>query len=118
MQLEYGTADAMSPQQRERHERLRNQSIREVLGAKRYESYLLTKDPLYRQAQLMAHQYGAPATVVPSIFQMNKSHESRRQQVMGDASMTPQQKQQLIQQIYQEQQAAIRKMATDAAQNR
>lgn len=115
MQLEYGGLETLSPEQRDRHNRQRDDIIRKVLGPARYEGYLLTKDPLFRQAQLMARQYGAPPSVVKSIYEMTKAHELRRQQIMQDGTLSAQQKQKVLQSVFQEQQTALRKLATDAA---
>src|SRR6266850_5946663 len=58
MQLEFGGVEAMSEKQRERHLKDREMAIRDTLGPERYPAYLLTKDPLFRQAQMTAMQYG------------------------------------------------------------
>jgi hypothetical protein len=60
LQMEFGGPESLSQQQRERHERQRDAAIKEAFGPKRYQEYLATKDPAYRQAQLTARQYGAP----------------------------------------------------------
>jgi hypothetical protein len=115
MQLQYGGLEALSPQQRERHLRQRDQAIKEVLSPARYQAYLLTKDPLYRQAQIMAMQYGAPSSAVMPIYEMTKANESKRQQIMEDASLTPEQKRQALNNIYLEQRQKAQRIATEAA---
>lgn len=115
LQLEYGGPEALSQEQRERHERQREAAIREALGTQRYQEYMMTKDPLYRQAQMTALQYGAPAKAIQPIYQMTKEIEARRQKVLNDASMPPVQKSQALQAIQQDQIRAIQRIVTDAA---
>jgi hypothetical protein len=117
MQLEYGNKEAMSEKQRQRYERQRDDIFKEVLGPQRFELYTLTKDPLYRQAQMFAMQYGAPARAVLPIYQMTKANETRRQKIMQDSSLTPQQKSEEINAIYQKQQQSIQQIAAETKAN-
>ena len=92
MQLEFGTLDSMSAQQRERHVSQREAGIREALGPKRFQDYLVLKDPVYRQAQQTAMQYGAPAKVIMPVYQLMKSNEVQRQKILNDTTLTREQK--------------------------
>jgi hypothetical protein len=114
MQLEYGGVEAMSEKQRERYERQRDAAIKEVLSPERYLAYLLTKDPLYRQAQMYAMQYGAPSRAVRPIYEMTKTVESKRQKIINDASLTPQQKSEALQAVSVEQQQHIQRIISEA----
>jgi hypothetical protein len=115
MQMEFGGPEAMSEKQRERFERQRDAAIQEALTPQRYQAFLLTKDPLYRQAQMMALQYGAPPKAIMPIYQMTKLNESRRQQIINDANLTPQQKSEALNAVNIEQQQKIQRIVTDAA---
>jgi hypothetical protein len=114
MQLEYGGLETLSEKQRERHERQRDEAIRDALSPQRYQAYLLTKDPLYRQAQMMAMQFNAPPKAIIPIYQMTKLNESKRQKIINDASLTPQQKSEALNAVQQEQQQTIHKIVTEA----
>ncbi len=114
MQLEFGSLQAMSPRQRERYDRQREAAIEEVLGPERYQVYLLTKDPLYRQAQMTARQYGAPAKAILPIYQMTKANETKRQQILNDASLTPQEKSDAINKVNQDQQRTLQQIVVEA----
>ena len=109
MQLEFGGPEAMSEKQRERYQHDREVAVREALGQERYQAYLLTKDPLYRQAQMTAMQYGAPTKVMP-IYQLAKLSESRRQKILLDAALTPQQKSEAINAINAEHQRSVQQI--------
>jgi hypothetical protein len=118
LQLEYGGLEALSQEQRERHERQRNAMIQEALGPVRYESFLMTKDPLYRQAQMTALQYGAPPKAILPIYQMTKANEVRKQKILNDTALTPQQKSEALNAVQQEQIRSVQRIVTDAAVTR
>jgi hypothetical protein len=114
LQLQYGSLEALSPQQRERHLAQRDAAIKEVLGPARYQDYLMVKDPLYRQAQATASQYGAPDKAIMPIYQMTKANESRRQKILNDAALTAQQKSEALNAVNQEQMRSVQQIVTDA----
>ena len=62
---------------------------------------------------MFARQYGAPKAVMP-IYQMTKINKSKRQRIIDDPALTPQQKSEAINALYQEQQRSIQKMAGEA----
>jgi hypothetical protein len=114
MQLQYGSLEAMSPQQMELHLRLRDQAIKEVLSPERYEAYLLTKDPLYKQALTLARQYGAPATAIMPLYELSKDNQMKRDSILQNPNLTPAQKQQALQQISLDQRMAVQRIVTEA----
>ncbi len=117
MQLDYGSAEAMSAKQRERWQRQRDTAIKEVLSPDRYLVFLLTKDPLYRQAQLYATQYGAPAQAVQPIYEMTKLVEGRRQEILNNKKMSPQEKSKALQVVNLEQHQRLQKIVREMRQN-
>src|SRR6266498_41070 len=114
LQLEYGGPEALSQQQRERYLAQREAAIKEAIGPKRYQDYLLVKDPLYRQAQLTATQYGAPPRAIMPIYQMTKASESKRQKILNDSALTPQQKSEALNAVNQEQLRTVQQIVCDA----
>ena len=118
MQLEVGSKEALSEKQRDRYERQRDLAIKEALGPQRFEAFLLTKDPFYRQAQMFALQYGAPPKAIMPIYQMTKANESKRQQILNDPALSAQEKSAAIGAIYQEQQRSIQQIAAEANAHR
>ena len=115
MQLEFGGPEAMSEKQRERFDGQRTEAIREALSPERYQAFLLTKDPLYRQAQMVALQYGAPPKAVLPLYKMTKLNESKRQEIMNDATLTPQQKSEALNAMNLEQQRHIQRIVSENA---
>ena len=92
MQMEYGTTYALSPQQRDRHLALREAAIRDALGPKRYQDYMVLKDPVYLRARQTALQYGGSTRAIMPIYQLMKTNDVRRQRVLNDTTLTREQK--------------------------
>jgi hypothetical protein len=115
MQLEFGSVDTMSAQQRARYERQRETAIREALGPGRYQARLLTRDPLYRQAQVFASQQNAPPQALMPIYQLTKATEAKRQKILSDASLTPEQRNQALNAVQLEQVESIQKIVSETA---
>lgn len=113
MQVEYGGPEALSPRQREEFDRQRERAIQEVLPPARYKEYALTRDPLYKQAQVLAQQYGLSAKAVQPLYRLQQSADARRQQIFTNASLSPEQKTAAVQTIQLEHQQMIQKMQTD-----
>jgi hypothetical protein len=118
LQLEYGGPETLSQQQRERYLTQRDSAIKEVIGPKRYQDYLMVKDPLYRQAQTTAMQYGAPSKAIMPIYQMSKATEGKRQKILNDAALTPQQKSEALNAVNQEQMRTVQQIVTDTRNQR
>jgi hypothetical protein len=114
LQLQFGGPETLSPQQRERHLAQRDAAIKEVLGPKRYQDYLMVKDPLYRQAQATVSQYGAPEKAIMPIYQMTKANETRRQKILNDAALTAQQKSEALNAVSQEQMRSVQQIVSEA----
>jgi hypothetical protein len=113
LQLEYGSPDALSTNQRDRWQRQRDEAIKEVLSAERYVAYRRSKDPLYRQAMLYATQYGAPPQAVQPIYEMTQTVEGRRQEIINDTTLTAQEKSQALQAVNLEQHKNIQKIVRE-----
>ena len=118
LQLEYGGMEALSQQQRERLERQRDAAIKETLSPQRYEQFLVTKDPLYRQAQAVAQQYGAPPKAILPLYQLTKATEARRQKIYADAALTQQAKFEAINLLNQDQMRSVQQIVSEASMQR
>lgn len=114
VQLDYGGPEALSQKQREQFEAQRERAIREALTPERYQQFQLTKDPIYRQAQMLALQYGMNGKAIQPIYEMQKSMEARRVQITQNAALTPEQKSQALQTVAIEQQQSLQKMMGNA----
>jgi len=114
LQLEYGGLETLSPQQRERHLAQRESAIKEVLDPKRYQDYLLHRDPLYGMAKLTATQFGAPARSIMAIYQVKKTNEIHRQMILNDTTLAPQQKSEALSALQREETQKIQQVVTES----
>ena len=96
-QLDYGGPEALSPKQREQLESQRDRAIREALTPARYQQYLATKDPIYRQAQSLASNYGLNAKAVQAFYDLQKSFTAKQLQISQNNTLTPDQRAQAMQ---------------------
>ena len=115
IQLDYGGPEALSAKQREQLEAQRDRAIREALSPARYTQYLLTKDPLYKQAQITAMQYGMNSKAVQPLYEMQKAIEIKRNQIMQNAGLTPEQRTQALQNLSAEQQQNLQRLLNDGS---
>ena len=114
LQLGYGGAEALSPQQRERHLAQREAAIKEALDPKRHQDYLLHKDPLYALAKLTATQFGAPHKAIMAIYQVTKTNEVRRQRILNDATLPGPQKTEALKELKQEEMRKIQQVVLES----
>jgi hypothetical protein len=87
-------ADASDPNTLQARKALldqRESAIRIALGQKRYEEYVLLRDPLYRAAVASAQQAGTPEAV-RTIYQINLAAAAEQAQLNSDPTLTADQK--------------------------
>jgi len=114
-QLDYGGPEALSQKQREQLEAQRDRAIREALAPARYTQYLLTKDPLYKQAQIMAMQYGMNGKAVQPLYEMQKTIEAKRLQISQNTALTYEQRNQAMQSLSIEHQQTLQRLLSNGA---
>lgn len=112
-QIEYGGPEALSQKQREQLEAQRDRVIKEAFSPQRYEQYLATKDPLYKQAQMTAMQYGMNGKAVKPLYELQKSMEAKRVQISQNTALSPEQRAQALQSLNIEQQQTLQRMLGD-----
>ena len=83
------------------------------MSPQRYQQYLATKDPLYRQAQALAGSYGFNAKGVQALYQLQRNFATKQLQVSQNAALTAEQRLQAMQALSFEQQQQIERMRTD-----
>jgi hypothetical protein len=113
IQMDYGGPEALSAKQREQLEAQRDRAAREALTPEHFAQYMSTKDPLYKQAQLMAMQYGLNGKAVQPLHDMQKSLDARRVQITQDPAMPAEQKAQALQSISVEHQQKLQRILAD-----
>jgi hypothetical protein len=114
-QLDYGGPEALSQKQREQLDAQRDRAIREALTPARYTQYLLTKDPLYKQAQITAMQYGMNGKAVQPLYEMQKNIDAKRLQISQNLALTPEQRAQALQSLSIEHQQTLQRLLSNGA---
>ncbi len=118
MQVDYGGLEALSARQREQLEALRDRAMKETLTSERYAVYLTTKDPIYKQAQIMASQAGLNALAIPPLREMQRSLEARRNEVSRNTQLSAEDKKHALDAIVVEHQQVMQRILTDAKYRR
>lgn len=113
LQLEFGAVDSLSARQREDFERQREEAIRAVLPADRYQRYLVGRYPLFRQAQLAMRRAGLADAVILPFYEVLNHHESRRREVLNNSTLNADQRQLALQDIEKSKEEGIRKALGD-----
>lgn len=113
LQLEFGAVDSLSARQREDFERQREEAIRGVLPAERYQRYLVGRYPLFRQAQLAVRRAGLADAVVLPFYEVLSQHESRRREILNNGTLNADQRQLGLQEVEKSKEAGIRKALGD-----
>jgi LysM repeat protein len=78
-------------------------AIKNVLGPDRYQAYLTSQDPAYRDAVAVAQQYGASADVVQSLYELNQATQEEIDRIRNDPGLTPEQKAAQLKEVQQDQ---------------
>ncbi len=115
MQVDYGSTETLSQKQREQLDSQRDRAVRETLAGDRYVQYLGSKDPLFKQAQMMAMQYGMNTKAIKPLYDMQKNLDAKRLQVSQNAALTPEQKAQALQSIGTEHQVLLQQILGNAS---
>ena len=115
LQLLEGSTDPEAVQRREVLTLQRDAEIKAALPTERYEAYALNKDPIYRDAQSVARQVGAPADAVIPLYQINQASAIEQERIRTDATLTPEEQLEAIQIVQQEQLFTLRELLGDEA---
>jgi hypothetical protein len=85
-------------------------AMKQSLGADRYATYKLNQDPVYRESQITAAQYGAPPALVMPIYQINQLTEAERQRIRNDNSLSDDEKLDALAEAQAEQEKSLQKI--------
>ena len=76
----------------------------------RVKKYKLLQDPIYRDANTVAQQSGAPPEKIFPLYEINRATEQEQQTIRNDASLTDEQKTQKLEAVLRAHQNALRKL--------
>ena len=108
--------DPGTPARRVQLERARDEAIRQAVGPERFAFYQVSQSPLFRQAQDMAEQSGAPAEKVLPLFRINQAVQDEIARIQSDQTLTADQKRVAVASVQQQQQNSVdRILASETA---
>jgi LysM repeat protein len=92
-QLSYASGgDSGSLQQRAALEKQMSDAIRTALGPDRYQQYLITQDPAYRDAVEAAQQAGASLNIVTNLYALNLASAQELDRIRNDPTLSDDEK--------------------------
>jgi LysM repeat protein len=106
IQLKYSGDDAASQRARNALEQQRLATLRNILGAERFEAYQTVRDPAYHEALAVAQQAGGGENAALALYEINRATTDELNRIRNDPSLTELQKQVQLQQTELEQQKA------------
>ena len=110
IQLLAGENDPAGLKRRQELEQQRDQALQHALGPDDYKKYKLLQDPIYRDAQTVAQQSGAPPEKILPLYEINRATDQEQQNIHNDLTLTGEQKAQKLEAIQTTQQIALRKL--------
>ena len=89
------------------------QALAGALGQERYSKLILGRDPLYQRARRVATENGIREQATQALYEVFKETQSKRLQIQADRKMTPDQKQDALVAINQEELRRQKKIIDD-----
>jgi hypothetical protein len=105
LQLLRDDNDPMTEEQRQILQEQRLAAIQGALAPGRYDTYRILTDSDYRAALVDAEQAGASPQAGRTLYEVNQAAAAERERINGDSSLTPQQRQQELSYLDQQQKA-------------
>ena len=118
VQIDYGGPEALSTKQREQLESQHDRAARESLTPEHFQQYQAAKEPLFRQAQVLAGNYGLNGQAVRPLHEMQKNLDARRAQVTQDAALSEEQKQEALRALGLEHQQTLQRILSNTTYRR
>lgn len=104
--LNFSGDDAASVRRRQELERMRDAAVEQALGPDRSVVYRTIQDPLFREAQFLAEQSGAPPERVIPLYRVQQEGARERARINRDTSMTAEERATAIRQVEELEEAA------------
>jgi LysM repeat protein len=80
--------------------------LKDMLGPDRYQEYRMSQDSSYRDAVNLADDAGAPASVVPKLYELNKAFAQEQNRIKNDPTLSDDDKAAQLQALAKQQQDA------------
>jgi hypothetical protein len=106
IELKFAGNDSDAQRQRAALEMDRASAIEKILGAERFESFVMMGDPDYKEALSLAGRIGANKETATALYEITRATKDEVDRVSGDTSLSAAEKQQQLREIELEQQRA------------
>ncbi len=116
--VDYGGPEALSAKQREQLEAQHDRAARESLTPDHFKQYLAAKEPLFKQAQVLAGNYGLNGQAVQPLHDMQKNLDAQRTQVGQNTALSEEQKQEALRAIGVEHQQRLQRILSNTTYRR
>ena len=85
-------------------------SLKQTLGAERYLQYQLAQDPVYRTTRASLADLGAPVSVLPPVYEVNRLAAATRQRIESDRTLTAQERELAIRHVEEERAKSVQRI--------
>ena len=102
--------DPASVNRRAELTRLRDEAVRQAVGAERFSLYQASQSPSFRQAQEQAEQRGAPPDKVLPIYRVNQAVEEEIARIQADQTISEDQRRIALVTVQQQQRNSIERI--------
>ncbi len=85
-------------------------SLKQTLGAERYLQYQLAQDPVYRTTRAGLADLGAPVSVLPPVYEVNRLAAATRQRIESDRTLTAQERELAIRHVEEERAKSVQRI--------
>jgi hypothetical protein len=106
IQLRFAGNDAGSQRQRAALEQQRQAAIRDAVGAERYDTLVMLRDPAYQQLLADVQKSGAPQEAASALYEIQRATQEEIERIRNDATLTAGQKQEQMREMLLDQERA------------
>jgi hypothetical protein len=113
-----GANDLASTQRRKELEQQRDTTIRDLVGADRFELYKLNQDPVFRDSRALVQQLGGASEKLLPLYEINHTTEAEQQRIRADATLTPEERTDALHAVQASRENVLRKLFGEEAYER
>ena len=110
LDLFYNGSAAGTLKEREKTLQQREMVAKEILGAERFATLRLSRDPIFAETQERAQQMGMPAETVLPVYEINQLSQKTATRIQTDARLSPEEKAAALHAVQEEQQKSLEKL--------
>jgi LysM repeat protein len=77
-----------------------------AMGPDRYQAYVQSQDPAYRDAQALADEFGGSPQALQNLYKLNQAAKQEQDRINNDPTLTPDQKAEQLKALEQQKESA------------